>query len=177
MFIDQANSVWSVGHNKQGACGVGSFDKVSTFTPVQGEIAAKALSCGDCFSLVLGIEGELYSCGHADIHGHKSKDHLNKLKKLNFEGKSIFDMHAGFTHALAVTSEGETYSWGDGTFLQLGHGKKTPEKEPKMIKGLEGVKVVQVSCTRGEKNSHSMAVEQGGEVYTWGAGYKGKLGH
>lgn len=46
-----------------------------------------------------------------------------------------------------------------------------------MIKGLEGVKIVQVSCSRGEKNVHSMAVSEGGEVYTWGAGYKGKLGH
>lgn len=34
-----------------------------------------------------------------------------------------------------------------------------------------------VSCTRGEKNSHSMAVDKDGVMYTWGAGYKGKLGH
>lgn len=34
-----------------------------------------------------------------------------------------------------------------------------------------------VSCTRGEKYAHSMASSDKGEVYTWGSGYKGKLGH
>lgn len=37
--------------------------------------------------------------------------------------------------------------------------------------------MVSVSCTRGEKNAHSMAATEDGRVFTWGAGYKGKLGH
>jgi alpha-tubulin suppressor-like RCC1 family protein len=84
---------------------------------------------------------------------------------------------AGFTHSLAVTLKGQTYSWGQGSFHQLGHGNQHAEQEPKLIKKLAEVKIVQVSCTRGEKNAHSMAVDEDGSVYTWGAGYKGKLGH
>lgn len=37
--------------------------------------------------------------------------------------------------------------------------------------------IVDVSCTRGQKYSHSMALDNLGNIYTWGAGYKGKLGH
>ena len=73
--------------------------------------------------------------------------------------------------------KGQTYSWGSGTFLQLGHGGKHDEQQPRLIKGLSEVNIKQVSCTRGEKNSHSMALDVEGSVYTWGAGYKGKLGH
>ena len=36
MLIDQDSHVWASGHNKQGACGVGSFDNVPTYTPVHG---------------------------------------------------------------------------------------------------------------------------------------------
>lgn len=43
---------------------------------------------------------------------------------------------AGFTHSLAVTVKGQTYSWGYGGFFQLGHGGKQDEKEPRLIKRL-----------------------------------------
>lgn len=93
------------------------------------------------------------------------------------EGYKVKAIAAGFTHSLAVTEKGQVYSWGTGAFHQLGHGNKQDEKQPRLIKKLADVKIVQVSCTRGEKNCHSMAVSEAGEVYTWGAGYKGKLGH
>lgn len=103
---------------------------------------------------------------------------MNKPKKLNINGgEKIISAGAGFNHALAVTQKGEVYSWGNGVFYQLGHNSKNDEKEPRLIKKLTEVKIKQVSCTRGEKNSHSMAVSESGDVYTWGAGYKGKLGH
>lgn len=42
---------------------------------------------------------------------------------------------------------------------------------------MKGVNIVNTSCTRGEKNAHTMAVSADGVMYNWGAGYKGKLGH
>ncbi len=86
-------------------------------------------------------------------------------------------MAAGFTHSLAVSEGGQVYSWGNGSFNQLGHGDKKDQKEPRLVNGLKDVVIVGVSCTRGEKNAHSMALGSDGSVYTWGAGYKGKLGH
>jgi hypothetical protein len=52
---------------------------------------------------MISEENDLYSCGHADYHGHKSKEHLNKPKKLNINGEKIISAGAGFNHALAVT--------------------------------------------------------------------------
>lgn len=56
---------------------------------------------------------------------------------------------AGFTHALAINANGDVYSWGEGVFLQLGHGNKNDVKTPKKIEGISGKKIVSVSCTRG----------------------------
>jgi alpha-tubulin suppressor-like RCC1 family protein len=41
MFIDTDGKLWATGHNKQGACGTGSFDNLETFTPVKTEIQAR----------------------------------------------------------------------------------------------------------------------------------------
>jgi E3 ubiquitin-protein ligase HERC2 len=99
--------------------------------------------------LIITVDQELYSCGHSDLHGHKIKEHLPKPKKLSISNEKIVNAAAGFNHALAVTEKGATYSWGNGAFYQLGHNSKSDEKEPRLIKKLVDVKVVQVSCTRG----------------------------
>ena len=78
--------------------------------------------------------------------------------KLDINGEKVKTVATGFNHSLAVTEKGQTYSWGNGVFYQLGHGSKQDEKEPKLIKKIAGVIVKDVSCTRGEKNSHSMAL-------------------
>ena len=177
MLVDDKGRLFAAGHNKQGACGTGHFNNVDSFAEVSTQTAFKSVSCGDCFSLMISVEDELHSCGHTDLHGHKQKEHLNQPKALSLEGETVALAAAGFSHSLAVTRKGQTYSWGLGGFHQLGHGSKHDLKQPKLVKALAEVKIVDVSCTRGEKNAHSMALSEDGVVYTWGAGYKGKLGH
>lgn len=38
-------------------------------------------------------------------------------------------------HTLAVTAEGEVFSWGDGDYGKLGHGNSATQKYPKIIQG------------------------------------------
>ena len=45
--------------------------------------------------------------------------------------------------------------------------------EPTLITGLAGKQVVQIACG----SSHSAAVTSEGELYTWGRGNYGRLGH
>jgi hypothetical protein len=40
------------------------------------------------------------------LHGHKSKEHINKLKRLDIDGQKVKAVAAGFTHSLAVTEKG-----------------------------------------------------------------------
>jgi alpha-tubulin suppressor-like RCC1 family protein len=73
--------------------------------------------------------------------------------------------------------QGRLYTWGIGTFYQLGHGNNSDQPKPMLVEALRTVQIVQSSCTRGEKYGHTGAVDVDGRVYTWGCGYKGKLGH
>ncbi len=41
-------------------------------------------------------------------------------------------------HSLAVTADGNVYSWGDGNYWKLGHGDSDTQKSPKLISFLVG---------------------------------------
>jgi len=45
--------------------------------------------------------------------------------------------------------------------------------EPTLISGLAGKQVIQIACG----STHSAAVTSEGELYTWGRGSYGRLGH
>ena len=81
-------------------------------------------------------------------------------------------------HSLLLTSTGRVLSFGTGQYGQLGHGyadgKQLPDiLRPKYIDALSHVTCVCVSA--GEL--HSAAVTVDGDLYTWGDGFCGQLGH
>lgn len=64
-------------------------------------------------------------------------------------------------------------SWGDGEDGKLGHGDTLTLDTPKIIESLLAKRVVYIACG----SSHSAAITSNGELYTWGQGQYGRLGH
>ena len=67
----------------------------------------------------------------------------------NLEAKKVMQIASGQTHTLAVTQEGELYSWGgENKYGQLGIGSEIDEEDPVKISGLNGFdkRIVQVAC-------------------------------
>ena len=56
---------------------------------------------------------------------------------------------------------------------QLGHGDEEDQTLPKLIEAMRGKRVVQVSAG----DDHSLVLTESGEVYSFGDGSFGKLGH
>lgn len=65
------------------------------------------------------------------------------------------------------------FSWGEGDDGKLGHGNKMSYDKPKLIEALKSKRVRDVACG----SSHSAAITSNGELYTWGLGEYGRLGH
>ncbi len=81
-------------------------------------------------------------------------------------------------HSLLLTETGRVMSFGTGQYGALGHGfspgKQLPDVlRPRYIEALGGIRCTNVSA--GEL--HSAATTADGDVYTWGDGFCGQLGH
>ena len=93
----------------------------------------------------------------------------------------IVAVAGGETHSLAVDDEGAIYSFGAGEAGDragwcggwLGHGCNEETKIPQRITALAGHRVVAVAAGR----RHSLALVDGGHIFSFGAGELGKLGH
>ena len=77
---------------------------------------------------------------------------------------------ASGTHALALTRNGDVYSWGANTEGQLGDGTHVRRERPVRVHGLSNV--VRVVAAR----AHSLALTADGRVWAWGSNAHGQLG-
>lgn len=99
--------------------------------------------------------------------------------------EKIVDIAAGYTTSAAVTEDGKLYTWGfrreglvdkntiTGSVSPLGYADSRGNDTPKLVEALRGEKIVQVSL--GE--THSACLNDKGEVFTFGTGNWGRLGH
>lgn len=74
---------------------------------------------------------------------------------------------------LALTEQGQLWSWGANSNYELGRGNKVGGWQPKAIPSLENVRIVQIACG----GYHSLALTEDGKVLSWGYGGHGQLGH
>eukprot|EP00873_Tetraselmis_striata_P035861 jgi/Tetstr1/456125/TSEL_042894.t1 len=138
---------------------------------------AAAVACGPRHAAMITKNGEAYTwgCGDAGRLGHgdcQSSTHPKMVMDLS--GKGVIQVACGDYNTSAVTRDGYLYTWGDGTAGILGHGTPHRQWAPKRVeRPLEGVTITLV--TSGPY--HTAAVASNGNLYTWGDGFGGKLGH
>ena len=67
-------------------------------------------------------------------------------------------MNSGGKHCLALSVDGQVYSWGEGDEGKLGHNSKESCDRPKLIEAFKGNHIVSISCG----GAHSAAISFGG---------------
>ena len=85
-------------------------------------------------------------------------------------------MSAGCMHTAIWTMEGNVYTFGNGDGAkkgQLGHGGCDDELVPRVVDALAGKSIAGVAAG----GDHTVVWTTGGEVYTFGTGRRGQLGH
>ncbi|KAK2872403.1 hypothetical protein Q8A67_022300 [Cirrhinus molitorella] len=170
--------VW--GSNSSHQLAEGTLEKILQPKLAQGFNDAQMIEAGQYCTFSVSADGAVKACGKGSYGrlGLGDSNNQSMPKKLVLEPprtmRKVSSSKGSDGHTLAVTAEGEVFSWGDGDYGKLGHGNSATQKYPKIIQGpLLGKVVVCVSA--GYR--HSAAVTNDGELYTWGEGDFGRLGH
>ncbi|XP_061657060.1 probable E3 ubiquitin-protein ligase HERC1 isoform X5 [Syngnathoides biaculeatus] len=170
--------VW--GSNSSHQLAEGTLEKILLPKPTQGFSDAQMIEAGQYCTFSVSADGAVKACGKGSYGrlGLGDSNNQSMPKKLVLEPhrnmKKVSSSKGSDGHTLAITMEGEVFSWGDGEYGKLGHGNSATQKYPKIIQGPLSGKVV-VCVSAGYR--HSAAVTNDGELYTWGEGDFGRLGH
>ncbi|KAK3211431.1 hypothetical protein Dsin_016137 [Dipteronia sinensis] len=88
--------------------------------------------------------------------------------------RRVLLISAGASHSVALLSGNIVCSWGRGEDGQLGHGDAEDRLSPTQLSALDGHEIVSVTCGADHTTAYSVSSM---EVYSWGWGDFGRLGH
>ena len=119
---------------------------------------------GQVYTLGMGSEGQLGHGNTSDCTEPRLVDGL--------ASRPVAQVACGKSHSLALTAEGDVYSWGASDEGQLGTGRTAPAFVPRYLSALQGTPVAMISTGA----SHCAALSVYGRIYTWGEARCGQLG-
>jgi len=192
--LDVGGNVWAWGSNFLGQLGIGTFGPDDLeITPVkvkglsgEGYLSnIKVIIAGDAHSIALDNNGNVYAWGNNSYGqlGIGSDFNLRTPHRVKgFEGEGFLTemetIAAGGSHSLAADESGNVWAWGKCDNGQLGAGhlgliwKTTPvqTKGPDGEDYLTGIEAIDGGAY------FSVALDENGEVWTWGSNSHGQLG-
>ncbi|KAG1327941.1 PH, RCC1 and FYVE domains-containing protein 1 [Cocos nucifera] len=146
------------------------------------------VACGEFHTCALTVAGDIYTWGdgthNAGLLGHGTDVSHWIPKRISgpLEGLQVSFVSCGTWHTALITTSGQLFTFGDGTFGVLGHGNRETVLHPKEVESLMGLRTIAVSCGVW----HTAAVvdvivtqssTSSGKLFTWGDGDKYRLGH
>ncbi|KAL4482807.1 hypothetical protein ABPG72_022367 [Tetrahymena utriculariae] len=141
-----------------------------------GNIKAKQVACGVQFTVVLSEDGKVYTFGYNQYGslGYVSDQNSVSTPQLVKGLNDIVKISAGYSFCAAITKQGKLYTWGNNRNGQLGNSQNLYQTQPSIVTGFGSQNsIVDVSCG----DNFIAALTQLGQLYTWGFGGDGQLGH
>ncbi|KAK2709534.1 hypothetical protein QYM36_013262, partial [Artemia franciscana] len=173
-------TIYGWGHNHRGQLGGVECSKVKIPAPCDTFTALRPVQIvgGEQTLFAVTADGKVHATGYGaggrlGIGGSESVTQPTLLESIQQVFIKKVAVNSGGKHCLILSSEGEVYSFGEADDGKLGHGNKFSCDKPKVIEALRGKEIIDIACG----GAHSAAVSAVGELYTWGKGRYGRLGH
>ena len=125
------------------------------------------ITLGNRFTIALKQDGTVWSWGenHVGQLGLGNTTYFNEPQKIEGITEKIVDVKSGYYHCIALTENGEVYTWGYNYYGQLGNGKTETSINPIKLDKLG--KVIKIDAYK----YMTIILNDAGEVYVWGNGY------
>ncbi|KAG8663128.1 PH, RCC1 and FYVE domains-containing protein 1 [Manihot esculenta] len=192
-LVTKQGEIFSWGEESGGRLGHGvDYDVLHPkLIDALSNVNAEFVACGEYHTCVVTLSGDLYTWGDG-THNFGLLGHGNEVshwvpKRVNgpLEGIHVSSISCGPWHTAVVSSAGQLFTFGDGTFGVLGHGDRRSVSIPREVESLKGLRTVRAACgvwhtaavvevMVGNSSSSNCS---SGKLFTWGDGDKGRLGH
>uniref|UniRef100_A0A8C9XLA7 HECT and RLD domain containing E3 ubiquitin protein ligase 3 n=1 Tax=Sander lucioperca TaxID=283035 RepID=A0A8C9XLA7_SANLU len=177
MFLLHDGSVYTCGSN---SCGQLGHNKPGTSPELVGALDAQTItmmSSGRAHSMAVNEQGQVFAWGAGEggqlgLGTAEAAVRIPRLVKRLCDHR-ISQVMCGNQHCIALSRDGQLFTWGQNTSGQLGLGKGEPSRLlPYPLKSLAGIPFAQIT-TGGD---HSFALSLSGAVFGWGKNRAGQLG-
>ncbi|VFR02950.1 unnamed protein product [Cuscuta campestris] len=190
-LVTKQGEIFSWGEESGGRLGHGVDSDVlqPKLIDALSNTSIELVACGEHHTCAVTLSGDLYTWGdgHFGLLGHGNEVSHWVPKRVNgpLEGIHVSCIACGPWHTAIVTSAGQLFTFGDGTFGVLGHGDRKSVFKPREVESLKGLRTVRAACgvwhtaavvevMVGNSSSSNCS---SGKLFTWGDGDKGRLGH
>ncbi|XP_034043932.1 probable E3 ubiquitin-protein ligase HERC3 isoform X2 [Thalassophryne amazonica] len=177
VFLLHDGSVYTCGSNN---CGQLGHNKPGTSPEIVDALDTQKItvvSCGQTHSMVVNEKGQVFAWGAGEagqlgLGTAETTVRVPRLVKMLCNHR-ISQIMCGNQHCMALSRDGQLFTWGQNTSGQLGLGEGEPDKLfPQPLKSLVGIPLAQITAG-GE---HSFALSLSGAVFGWGKNGAGQLG-
>ncbi|PKI57456.1 hypothetical protein CRG98_022107 [Punica granatum] len=190
-LVTKQGEVFTWGEESGGRLGHGVGRDVvqPRFVESIGFTSLDFVACGEFHTCAVTVAGELYTWGdgmhNAGLLGHGTDVSHWIPKRISgpLEGLQIAYVSCGPWHTALITSMGQLFTFGDGTFGVLGHGDRENVMSPREVESLSGLRTIAVACGVWHTAAvveviatQSSASTSSGKLFTWGDGDKNRLG-
>jgi alpha-tubulin suppressor-like RCC1 family protein len=161
-------TLWGIG----GEIGDGTGSNRSSPIQIGTLTDWQKISCGSPHKLAIKTDGTLWAWGRnneGQLGDGTSVNRLSPVQVGTLTSWYNLSTTANYTSA-AIKTDGTLWSWGLGTFGQLGDGTFVSKSSPVQIGTLTNWSSISIG------NSHTIAIKTDGTLRAWGGNAQGELG-
>jgi alpha-tubulin suppressor-like RCC1 family protein len=173
LAIKSDGTLWAWGINGNGQLGLGNTTSYSSPKQVGALTGWATVSAGHEYTLATKTNGTLWAWGYEfqGELGNGSGGLSNVLSPIQIGALTNWSkVYAGYFNSYGIKTDGTLWSWGQGSYGQLGLGNTTDYSSPKQVGALTDW--LDVAGWYG----YVLSTRSNGTLYSWGRNYAGQLG-